>query len=688
MAEEISREGREGGSVESGARHLYLRIIDSGIPEAMRAGDANTLRRARIILGFTLVLILLGLEAAAFFSWALTGDAAIRVEASLIAALLLTLAIPSAFRRTGSLELGANLVLAGSFLVIVVIFSVSGGIETDLLHWVGVLPMLAALMGARRSAWYWALIGIGTIGFFVYADTIGWHFTDALILKSRSASMWMQRGIDVGSWLAILLAIALLYEGHTEQQTVQLGVQNANLVSEIAQRNRAEERTLYLAHYDELTGLPNRRFLRQQLGLAIDRAKRNDREIAILYLDLDGFKEVNDSLGHALGDDLLCEVSQRLQSCVRLGDSIARGPDEEPKPVSRLGGDEFTILLEGLQHHREAAIVAGRVLNALGEPVMLDDEEVYISVSIGIAMSRGSDDLDKLLRNADRAMYHAKKKGKDNFQFFQASMNADTTKRNQTVSDLRRAIDCDEFVLHFQPIVNCGAHEITGVEALVRWQHPTRGLLQPGEFIQVAEDTGFVVRLGEWVLREACRNYAKWQAMGIAPARMSVNVSSVQFRKGSLSTTVLEALRESGVDPRSLELEITENAMMTDEEEASRCLSELKQLGVRIALDDFGTGYSSLSYVKRFPVDSLKIDRSFVGDLENDPEAQAIPMAIIAMAHQLQLRVVAEGVETSAQEHFLETRGCDELQGYLFSRPVDADQILTLLTVGSIDGHE
>jgi len=669
-------------------RDLYLRLVDAGIPAEMREGDPDTLRRARLIIGFTLVLILLGLETSVFFSWAMPSYASLRINAALVVALGLTLAIPSVFRRSGSLELAANLVIAGSALVIIATFTISGGIDSELLHWVGVLPMLAALMGARRSAWSWAVFGLFTMGLLTLVDGVGASFPNALELTPRSSTLWIQRFVDVSSWLAILLAIALLYEGHTEQQTAQLAVKNADLETEIVQRNRAEERTLYLAHYDELTELPNRRFFRQQLATAVGRAKRNSRRVAILYLDLDGFKEVNDTHGHSRGDELLREVAKRLRNCVRLIDSVARGREGTEDSVSRLGGDEFTILLDGLHSVDEATIVAKRVLDSLSRPIRIGEQEVYISASIGIAIHSGADDMDEILQNADRAMYHAKEKGKNNFQFFDASMISDVAQRSQTSTDLRRALDAGQFVLHFQPLVETAGHTISGMESLIRWRHPEHGLLPPAKFIAVAENTGLIVRIGEWVIRESCRSFARWRKMGVAPSRVSVNVSSVQFRTDDLARTVSDALREFDLPSECLELEITESAMMLDEEEAARCLSALKSLGVRIALDDFGTGYSSLSYVKRFPVDSLKIDRSFVGGLESDPDAQAICTAIIAMAHQLELSVVAEGVETVAQERFLEERGCDELQGFRFSRPVAASVAECLLLEGTIDGEE
>ena len=661
------------------ARALYLQIVDSGIPDEIRSGDPDGHRRARIILGFTLALILLGFETAAFFSWVLPLHAATRISVSLAVGLSLTLLIPSTFRRGGSLTAGANLVIGASYLVILATFTVLGGIRAPVLHWCALLPMLAALMGTPRSAWAWAGIGLLTLGFFTAADVIGWPFENYLDLFTAPASVLrIQRFVDVGSWLGILLAVALLYESHTKQQTRALATKNAELESQSAKRERVERRNLYLAYYDELTSLPNRRLFKQQLSQAMFSAPRHGRLVAILFLDLDGFKRLNDTHGHAVGDELLQKVAQRLRSCLRLADSVSRG--DETEIVSRLGGDEFTILLGDLRNHREAAIVAERILRGLQQPIMLRNHEVFISGSIGIALYPGAaEDIDELMRNADLAMYHAKDSGRNNYQFFDPSMNADVTRRSALANELRRALEQDEFELYFQPIVEAETHRISGVEALIRWNNPERGVVLPNEFIEIAEESGTIIRLGDWVIEQACQHYAKWHAAGIAPERVAINVSALQFKRGRIVRTVIEAVRRAGLDPGCLELEITENAMMLDEDETARSLAELKAFGVHIALDDFGTGYSSLSYVKRFPVDSLKIDRSFVGEIECDPEAQAIATAIIAMAHRLALKVVGEGVESEAQERFLRDHGCDELQGYRYGRPVPADEISRVL---------
>jgi diguanylate cyclase (GGDEF)-like protein len=653
--------------------------VDSGIPPSVE--DPESLRRARIILSFTLVLIVLGVEAVVFFSWALPTHLAQPVAVSLIAGLMLTLAIPTVFRRRGSLSLGANLVIAGSYVVITTSFVMLGGIRAPLLHWLALLPLLAALMGARASAWGWAGVGFATVGVFTLLDIGGHEFPDQLGLATlQGATLWAQRFVDVGSWIAVLLTVALLYEVHRKQQTRQLAEQNAQLESEVEQRGRAEERTHYLAYFDELTTLPNKRLFEHYLQAALDHAPRIEKMVAVLFLDLDGFKQVNDSHGHALGDSLLQQVALRLKSCVRMSDVATRGRVEEPGVVSRLAGDEFTILLTCIRDHGEAGIVSQRILDCMEAPFLLGDHEIFITASIGIALfPSAGEGLEDMLRSADLAMYHAKERGKNTYQFFEESMNLDIVRHSTVAADLRKGLDRGEYELHFQPIVAARSHDVVGLEALTRWNHPDRGSVPAREFIEVAEKSGLILPLGDWILHEACRQYAEWQSAGIAPARIAINVSGPQLRRGTFLKTALDALRDFAIDPSCLELEVTEGAMLVDEAEASRCLAELKDLGVRVALDDFGTGYSSLSYVKRFPVDSLKIDRSFVHNIETMTEAQAISTAIIAMAHQLGLEVVAEGVERQAQEEFLREHDCDQLQGYLFGKPVDAAATTELL---------
>ncbi|MCP5041970.1 MAG: EAL domain-containing protein, partial [bacterium] len=394
----------------------------------------------------------------------------------------------------------------------------------------------------------------------------------------------------------------------------------------------------------------------------------------------EGFKESNDTHGHSTGDELLQKVSTRLLGCVRGVDRIARQTEQDSEFVSRLGGDEFTILLDSLSEFSEAAIVAQRVIDGLAAPFHLEECEVYVSASIGIALySDNLTSLDELLRNADLAMYHAKKLGRNNFQFFDPAMNESVVERTTLAHTLRLAVERKELELHYQPILAAATREIVGVECLARWHSRECGLVEPERFITAAEQSGLIVDLGEWVLLEACSQFARWQEEGIAPERIGINISGQQFRTKQLVSAVIDAVRETKIDPGCVELEITETAVMVNEVEASECLEDLKRFGVSVALDDFGTGYSSLSYIRRFPVDALKIDRSFVDVIESNPEAHAITMAILAMAKRLGLRVVAEGVETESQGALLTREGCDELQGFLYSPPISASQMTALL---------
>ena len=663
-----------GTDTRRGLSGLAQRAIDTWIPESIRHGDSEVLRRARIVIGFTLILLLISVEAVLFFNWALPREAATSIDISLVLGLGLVLMIPPVLRRTGSVSLIANMITAGCYLVIVSIISVMGGMKAPVLHWCALMPMLSLLMGARRSAWVWSGISVATLTFFCLAESLGIEIPDYWTGSRIAGDLaWVQRMVDVGTWIAVLVTISYAYERQRRGHA-------AKLEGEIRQRKLAEERTHYLAYYDELTTLPNREHFKERLARAVENATRIDRMVSVLFLDLDGFKEVNDTLGHGIGDELLKLVAQRLMGCVRLVDSVSRGRSASEPMVSRLGGDEFIVMLSGIRDDREAVLVAQRILRELEKPMVLSGHEVFISASIGIAMYPDDGvDLDLLLRNADMAMYRAKEHGKNGFQFFTSSMNDGLVRKASLGNDLHRALDRDELFLCYQPIVEARSRVPVGVEALVRWQHPERGLLSPGEFIEIAERTGLIVPIGDWILRSACEQSVAWQQAGLS-VRMAVNISSRQIRKKALAESIAGILQDTGLEPSMLEIEITENAMMDDEDEAARALKEIRALGVHIALDDFGTGYSSLSYIKRFSVDSLKIDRSFTQELEKNAEAQAITNAIIAMAHQLHLKVVAEGVETASQERFLTTHGCDELQGFLFGRPVLADELEQALT--------
>ena len=424
-----------------------------------------------------------------------------------------------------------------------------------------------------------------------------------------------------------------------------------------------------MAHYDALTGLPNRALLQGRLTRAMSRADRGQTLLAVMFLDLDQFKEINDSLGHAVGDAVLKEIALRLESSLRATDTVAR-----------LGGDEFTILLEDVRSTEEISRIADKLLRAISERADVAGHELHLSTSIGVTVyPRDGHDADTLLRNADLAMYHAKQEGRNNVQFFSRDMSERTEKRVDMLGRLRGAIARGELQLHYQPQVDVRSGGIIGVEALLRWNDPERGQVPPMSFIPLAEDTGLIVEIGEWVLREACGQAKAWLDAGLGPLTVAVNLSPRQFRQKNLVSMVAAILAETGLPPHLLELEITESTVMHRTEEAAAGLRALHELGVQISLDDFGTGYSSLAYLHRFPVHSLKVDQSFVRDIKSDRDDAAIVSTVISLARQLNLKALAEGVETEAQLAFLRVRGCDSFQGYLFCRPQAAADIEALL---------
>jgi diguanylate cyclase (GGDEF)-like protein len=428
-----------------------------------------------------------------------------------------------------------------------------------------------------------------------------------------------------------------------------------------------------LAYYDSLTGLRNRASYKERLAHAISAAHRDRKHVAAFFIDLDGFGRINDSLGHDLGDELLRQVAGRLRACCHAGDDTANvGARAE---VARMGGDEFTILLPAMAGSEEAVALARRILTTFAPHFSLGLREVFVTPSVGIAVwPDDGDDVETLLAHADTAMYEAKNQGGNGYQLYSRSMNATALQRLTLENDLRRALERNEFVLHYQPILDTASGAIVGAEALVRWCHPTLGLLLPGEFIAIAEENGMIVSVGEWVLRTACGQNRAWQRAGLPPLRVVVNLSGRQLRQGTLTETVREVLEASDLEARWLGLELTESMLMEREHEGVAALQALRSMGLRLSIDDFGTGYSSLSYLKHFPVDTLKIDRCFVRDLTTVPDDAAITSAIIAMAHALDLRVVAEGVETEEHLTFLRSQGCDEVQGHLLGRPVPAER--------------
>jgi diguanylate cyclase (GGDEF)-like protein/PAS domain S-box-containing protein len=450
---------------------------------------------------------------------------------------------------------------------------------------------------------------------------------------------------------------------------------------DITERRRAEEQIQHLALYDALTELPNRALFKDQFSHARGAADRSGRPLGVLMLDLDRFKRINDTLGYPAGDDLLRQVAQRLQQCVRLADYLTRGQAVvETGSVARLGGDEFTMLVPGLTSVEDAAKIARRILAAFSTPFRLSGQEVVVTASIGIAMyPTDGQDIDALLKNADTAMYHAKDQGKDNYQFFSSSMNASAFHKLTLETGLRHALERNELILHYQPKVDIATRRIDGFEALVRWQHPDLGLVSPGEFIPLAEETGLIVPIGEWVLDTAARQTAAWQAAGFDRASVAVNLATPNFVQGKVVAQVARVIAATGLPPGSLEIEVTESVLMSDAATAIETMRELRALGVKLSIDDFGTGYSSLSYLKKLPIGTLKIDRSFIRDVMSNPEDAAITTAIIAMARSLNLSVVAEGVETEEQAGFLLRCGCPLMQGYLFSRPVPPEAATALL---------
>jgi len=441
---------------------------------------------------------------------------------------------------------------------------------------------------------------------------------------------------------------------------------------DITAQRENEARIHYLARNDELTGLANRSSFQEQLAHAIRQSQRHARAIAVLFIDLDRFKNINDTLGHDAGDELLQEVSKRLSTCLRESDTLARW-----------GGDEFVAMLEEVDSTNDVALVARRVLEALATPYVIDAQEFVITASVGIsAYPDDGQDAQSLLKAADIAMYRAKEAGKNNFQYYSPQMNVHSFERLTMEANLRRALERGEFMLHYQPQIDLRTGAMAGAEALIRWQHPDMGLVSPMQFIPLAEETGLIVPIGSWVLRTACAQARAWQEQGLQPLRIAVNISGRQFAKVDLLDEVVGVLQETGLNADLLELEITESMLMNDPEQTVALLSELKAIGIHIAIDDFGTGYSSLAYLKRFPVSTLKIDRSFVKDVPVDADDVAITLAIVGLAHNLRIRVTAEGVETEAQRAFLRRHGCDEIQGYLVSRPLPVEEFVKLLTAG------
>ncbi|MCS0608707.1 EAL domain-containing protein [Massilia solisilvae] len=453
------------------------------------------------------------------------------------------------------------------------------------------------------------------------------------------------------------------------ERTAELAGANALLQAEIVERRQAEARVHHMAYHDSLTGLPNRSLLSDRLDRAMLSSQRNDRKLAVMFIDLDRFKTINDSLGHLAGDHLLKEVANRLCRAVRASDTVAR-----------LGGDEFVVLVPGIEGPRDCTQVAEKIIEVLSAPIPHEGRILHISPSIGICLYPDhGQDVATLMRNADAAMYHAKGAGRNTWQFFTERMNESAARHFELESSLRVALAANQFELFYQPVIEAGTRRVHALEALLRWRRPGLGLVGPDEFIPILEESGMIIAVGEWVLRSACEQAVAWQRQGLPAVPVAVNLSGRQFAQRGLAGTVRRIVEETGIDPALLELEITETTLMQSGGHTLEVLEQINAMGVRLSIDDFGTGYSSLAYLKRFPVHKIKVDRAFVRELEASAEDRAIVAAVMALANSLQLSVVAEGVETEAQLQLLREHGCELAQGFLFARPLEAHQVPELL---------
>ncbi|QJD98659.1 EAL domain-containing protein [Massilia forsythiae] len=543
--------------------------------------------------------------------------------------------------------------------------------------------------------------GHGLRDTFPAADCVGKHIAD--VLPDEIAERMLEQvemALEVQQVRSVEYELVRFGEPqHFEARLVATGPSEVlGLVRDISERKRAEEQIRRLAYCDSLTGIPNRQAFLEMLERELQRSKVGNRKFAVLFMDLDAFKRINDTLGHNVGDQLLQLVSERLRETIRPSDMLSRvdtglrvdtgarkGSESSLEArqgtnLARLGGDEFTILIPDLDRVEYALNVAHRVKDAMRRPFLIEGNEIFVTASIGISLfPEDGDDCNSLLKFADTAMYHAKNCGKNNAKLYSSSLTMQIMSHVKLEVGLRKALQNDELYLLYQPQLDVRSNEIVGVEALIRWRHAERGVVSPTEFIPLAEETGLIVPIGEWVLRTACNQARIWQRPGRRPLRVAVNLSAKQFKDENLSQIVLSALHDTGLDPRLLELELTEGTLMDDAKATLATLEQLRGIGVYLSIDDFGTGYSSMNYLKRFDVRALKIDRSFISGLPQDSENAAITRAIIAMAHGLKMVVVAEGVETGEQLVMLEEYGCDLVQGFYLGRPAPADSVTGML---------
>lgn len=528
-------------------------------------------------------------------------------------------------------------------------------------------PIVYVNPAFERITGYQASEVIGSSGRFLVRDDLnqrGLNTIREALRKRREAHAILRNYRKDGSLFWNELSVAPVRD-----ETGQMTTHFVSILNDVSERISYEQQLEFHANHDSLTGLANRNLLNDRIAQAIAQAKLDGLLAGVLLLDLDRFKLINDGFGHSPANELLKAIANRLSQAVRDTDTVAR-----------LGGDEFVIVISRLQSADDLALVANKVLRALNTPVLIEGKEVFITASIGAALfPRDGDHGEMLLRNADVAMYRVKEHGRNNYRFYTPEMTHMAIDRLDMEGNLRRALERDELLVYYQPIVDIASGRIIGAEALVRWLHPRIGMIQPGEFIPLAEDTGLIIALGQLVLRRVCQDITQWQADGLPAIKLSINLSARQFRQDDLAENIGQILRQAGVDGSRLAFELTESMVMHDVENTLLTLRELKQLGATVSLDDFGTGYSSLSYLKRFPIDVLKIDRSFVRDIHRDSDDSAIAQAVIAMSHKLGLKVVAEGVEDAEQLGLLREFACDQLQGYLFSRPVPAEEFALML---------
>ncbi|MWV16954.1 EAL domain-containing protein [Pseudomonas sp. L-22-4S-12] len=587
-----------------------------------------------------IVLLLIGLQTIFAQSW---------LNAGLVLSALVLVLLGRHLNQRGQVDASIILVLSSLTALVTVSLWFSQGLYSGAVLAYPAILIVAGMVAQVRLFVGLLLSMLAVVAFLTCAALSGLQSFEPLPLG-------LGRMINVSSILLMCAAAVWLLADDLRRTLLRLQ-------QEILRVKDSEANAMHLAQHDALTNLPNRVLIRDRMEQAIGQARRYKKRVALLFLDLDNFKIINDSLGHAAGDELLKEVAPRLQGIVG-----------EMDTVSRLGGDEFLMALADVDDLAEVAAVATRVQEMLAQPFALNGMQIVTSISVGIALfPEDGDDFDTLLKHADMAMYQAKSLGRNAFCFFDAQLNADARERLNLELDLRKALSRGEFVLHYQPIVDIHTGRLLAAEALIRWQHPQRGMITPDTFIGVAEQSGLIVEIGEWVVHEACRQMMLWQAAGLPRFVVSVNLSSVQFRRGNLESLIRSALERCGLHPGCLELELTESILLQDSQDFIDLLHRLKALGVRLSIDDFGTGYSNLSYLQRFRVDKLKIDQSFVRRLQDSPQEQAIVTAIIQMAKSLNLLTTAEGIEDEATRQLLAALGCDQGQGYLFARPLAAD---------------